>query len=435
MGDISQARRRALPILIVALAVCGVAYARSILGPLQEIVQHAMVLSDHEVALLQGLVIALPIIVAGVPIGLAVDRFSRVRLLLVAVALAAAGSIGTALATDFLWLALARGCIGLGKALALVAAYSLVADFSRPEQRGRATMVVALGEVCGAPLAFSAGGLLLGLWASDIAAFAGAGFAVWRADALIMTIPLIALLVPLALLREPPRLESEAKAGKVGWRQVADYRHILLPLLLARSMVWLADGAVVVWGTPTLIRDFAMTPAAAAVSIGSVLLVAGVLGPILGGFIADLCQRYGGPRTTLKALTLLTLASVPAGLFGVAPDGFTATLLLGLFLLLGYTLGTTALAYGTVVLPNALRGAYLSASLIIASLFSLALAPLVVSGTTAWLGGAAHLGQALAIVCGAAAALGAAVFAASAFGWRRGAGMPDSARQVIGTHG
>src|SRR6202795_205982 len=68
----------ALMIIIVSAA----SFAATAVNPLQETIRDALALTDNQIALLQGPALALPMIAAAVPLGLLIDRYSRVRLLL-----------------------------------------------------------------------------------------------------------------------------------------------------------------------------------------------------------------------------------------------------------------------------------------------------------------------------------------------------------------
>src|SRR5688572_15441195 len=92
---------RELQLLLLTLGLTAAVYAKAALGPLQETLRIALSLSDHQIALLQGPALALPITLVSVPLGLAVDRYSRVHLILGGVLLLLVGSLLTAFASSF----------------------------------------------------------------------------------------------------------------------------------------------------------------------------------------------------------------------------------------------------------------------------------------------------------------------------------------------
>jgi len=126
-----------LQILLLTVAVLAANYARTAVGPLQEAIRISLTLSDNQIALLQGPALGLPVVMGAIPLGLVIDRSSRVQLLFILAVLGMVASVLTALASNFATLLLARGLIGLAAAATLTAAFSLLADFYAPDQRGR----------------------------------------------------------------------------------------------------------------------------------------------------------------------------------------------------------------------------------------------------------------------------------------------------------
>lgn len=340
MTELHEATRagRFFQLLLLATSTWAVIYARFTLGPLQEAMQIDLALTDNQVAWLQGPAIAVPMALASIPMGLLVDRYSRARLFVLFVALNLGAIVLTAVATHLAVLIAARCLSGLALAAILVAAYSTVADLYAPAQRGRATMVVAIGEVSAPPAAFALGGMLL--------AMAGASSGSWRSALLWMCVLLVPTVLLMLALREPPRTGVNVINPPLRevWPQLWRYRNVIMPLLLARVMVWIADGAVLVWGAPIFARNFALAPERIGAIMGTALLVSGISGPILGGVLADFCQRSGGPRRTMTALAVVTLLEAPAALFALAPSATLAGIVLTAFLTLGFTIGTAAIA-------------------------------------------------------------------------------------------
>src|SRR5207249_1508965 len=72
---------RGYQLLLLAAAMAAGGYVRTAISPLQETMRIALSMSDNQMALLQGPVIGIPITLAAVPLGLLIDRYSRVRLL------------------------------------------------------------------------------------------------------------------------------------------------------------------------------------------------------------------------------------------------------------------------------------------------------------------------------------------------------------------
>jgi MFS family permease len=130
-----------------------------------------------------------------------------------------------------------------------------------------------------------------------------------------------------------------------------------------------------------------------------VVLVGGVLGSIAGGTLADLCQRGGGPRRTIRAICALAVLCAPAGLYPIVPSVGAATVMLFAFLTIGGALIVMTITLFTIVVPGKLRGLCLAAMIGVNNIVAVALAPLAVSMLSSVIGGRRMIGAALASIC------------------------------------
>jgi MFS family permease len=395
-------------LLLLAAAAWSVIYARFALAPLQEAMRIDLGMTDTQMAWLQGPAVALPLAFGAIPAGLLVDRYPRAPLFMVFVVLNLVGTVLTAVTSNMLVLVCARMLTGLSLAVVLVTAFSVVSDLYEPTRRGRATMVVFIGEIAGSPAAFALGGTLLVMGSS----MSALGFEGWRWALLWMSAPLLLCAFLVLGLREPARTGVIVKNPPLLkvlpelWR----YRTVVVTLLTARMTVWVGDGAVMVWGAPTFERYFGLSPQETGAAMAMALLVSGVLGPVLGGPLADYCERRGGSRRTITVLAFSMLLSAPAALFALAPTATFATVALTVFLLIGFIGQVAAMATATIIIPGELRGLYIAITLALASVFSFGLAPLMVSWVSAALGGPSKVGHALAIIGAGTAVLGAIAY-------------------------
>jgi MFS family permease len=410
-------RSRLSQLLLLAVAAWTTTYVRTTLSPLQESVKQSLSLSDNLMALLQGVAVAVPIAVVSIPAGLLADRVSRKRILMVSVALTSLGVFFSALASDFILLFIARCLIGIATPGVVVAVYSMASDLVPADQRGRATMLVAVGEIGGAPAAFALGGLLLvAVGTHPGMTLVGQNLENWRWTLLWMGALLVPILLLLRRVHEPARGEVHLDRPPLRavvlelWR----YRAVALPLQLGRAMLFIADGAVYVWGAPLFARKFHLAPDRIGAMMGLALLISGLLGPVLGGPLVDFCQRRGGPSRAVTVLSIFGFVSAPFALFPLLPDATVAAVALTVFLTLGFTIASAALALTLIVIPGELRGLNVGISLVVGSLFFVGLAPLAVSGLSGLVGGEAKIGVALAVVCIVASVLNAGVLSFSA---------------------
>ena len=190
-------RRSGFQFTLLTLSAAAAAYSRTAVGPLQESMRAALALSDYQMALLQGPALAIPLVLAAIPLGLLIDRYSRARLLCAFAVIDLIGSAATALVTDFWILFLTRCLVGLMVTAISTTCFSMLSDMYPPARRGRASMVVVIGQFGGMSAAFACGGWLLRVGSS--------GQESWRWALLWLTSPLLLVSLTTVFMREPPR--------------------------------------------------------------------------------------------------------------------------------------------------------------------------------------------------------------------------------------
>ncbi|GHD65668.1 MFS transporter [Streptomyces mirabilis] len=95
------------------------------------------------------------------PAGLLGDRFGRRRMLVVGLGIFLAGSVAGALADDVKWVIVARTVMGLGAALVMPLALSVLPSLFGPDERTKAVGIISAASSLGLPLGPIIGGWLL----------------------------------------------------------------------------------------------------------------------------------------------------------------------------------------------------------------------------------------------------------------------------------
>jgi MFS family permease len=370
-------------IAFIALALFAGTAARYVLSPMQEIVRQDLGFTDNQVALLQGMAVALPAALLSIPVGRAVDKANRTRLLVILALICAAGSLLMAFAHDFYSAFASRMLVGASVAAAQPAAISLVADLSESRQRGRMITLIALGQVLGVTVAYALAGVLLGRLP---AAFAGTGalasLAPWRLVQIVFAVSVLAAAALLCFMREPVRREAGTALGgtlRLALCELWAYRSLLAPLVVGMVTVGMADAAASIWAVPVLTRTFHQTPADFGSWMGVLNLGCGLVGAALGGMAADFGQRMKGRGGVLIGAVLGAALSIPAALFPVMPSVALFAMLMALLLTSGACVNIAATSAVTVLLPNELRGICISLIAGVIGLVAVGVAPLLVS--------------------------------------------------------
>lgn len=399
--------RRALPTLVLLAIV--LAAGNTMMGAfstVQEAARAELGLSDNQLGLLQGLAVSIPLALLSIPVGLAVDRLNRVRILFVTSAVWTLGTALTGIAPSLPLLFVARMLAGLGANISTAIAISIAADLCLPEQRGRTLLLLTVGKYAGTALAFALTGWLLGLVPAGPHAWRSVQFALAGISAVVTA--------AILLMREPPRLEQEVAAG-APLRAVAGelwaYRRFLIPLFLGQTAVLMADASAAIWAAPILSRNFNLSPEQFSGWMGAVIFGSGVIGALIGGASADWGHRLHRRGGVLTGAVIASLLALPAAMFPLA--GTTTSFALALFaLLLGGTItGLITATAIAVLLPNELRGLCIGSFIAIGGLIAFGAGPSLVAGVSSMLGGGAHLAEALAIVGTTVSVIGAIGFA------------------------
>lgn len=391
---------RAVPGLLVLALAMAVGFAQmGSFSTVQEGAKAELGLSDVTLGLIQGGSAAVPLVLFSIPIGILVDRWNRMRLLLLFSAVAVCGSLLTAIAANVPTLFVARMMTGIATTGGLTAALSLAADMCAPAQRGRAMLLVTLGKSLGVACAFALVGWLFGLFSGGFTLL-GTGLP-WRATHIALAAVAALASLPLLLLAEPVRLEVAAgprAAFRVVAHQLWARRAFLIPLFLGQVSVVMADAAAGIWAAPMLTRYFHLAPQQFGGWMGALLLGTGVVGALLGGLVADLGQKSGRRGGLLIGAVGAAAIGIPAALFPLSGSVSVFALALGALMLAGTITGLITSVAITVMLPNDLRGLCLGAFIAFAGLIGYGLAPPLVGWVSLLLGGEQHLAVSLTIV-------------------------------------
>ena len=309
---------------------------RALLGVLAQPVITTFGLSDAQFGFLAGPPFALFYALMGIPIAMLADRYNRVAIISICIALWSVMTALCGLATGFVFLLLARIGVAIGEAGSNPPSNSLIADYYRPEKRTKALSIYSTGVMLGSALAFLLGGPLgqtpdatvdqvLGMfglgwlpgtfaWGSDYG---------WRFAFLALGLPgVIVALVVWLTMREPPRgfsdppgMPAAAKAG-IGatLKQLAAKPSFWL-MAAAASLVAMVGYGFSAFQAPMMQRLHGLTPAEFALRFGVPLSFIGALGTVLAGVFTERLARRSVRWIALLPAMLLVFA-VPFYLLG-----------------------------------------------------------------------------------------------------------------------
>lgn len=308
-NDVTQAGDESPRYRMLVLAMLVLVYTfnfidRQIVGILAVPIKADLGLSDTQLGLMGGLAFALFYTLLGIPIAMFADRSNRTVIMTVALVFWSAMTAVCGLAQNFWQLFLARLGVGVGEAGGVAPAYSLVADYFPPHQRARALGVYSFGVPIGSSLGILFGGLI-------------ASLIDWRMAFIVVGLAGI-VFAPIfkAVVREPVRGRFDAK-GATG--KPAAFGEVMRVLLSKRSFWGLSFGAsassmmgygMFFWLPSFFVRSYQLTLLEASLYYGAILLVGGIAGIWLGGYLAD---RLGANKRRMYAIipAVAFLATIP----------------------------------------------------------------------------------------------------------------------------
>jgi predicted MFS family arabinose efflux permease len=250
------------------------------------------------------------------------DRTSRTWIITIALALWSAMTAACGLAQNFWHLFLARLGVGVGEAGGVTPAYSLLMDYFPPGQRARAMSLYSFGIPIGSALGIVFGGVIASLidwrFAFFVVGIAG-----------VVLAPVFRLLV-----KEPERGRYDRAAATTPpglgtiFRTLSRKPSFWL-LSVGASCSSMMGYGLFFWMPSFIVRSHGLTLLEASLFYGAILLIGGMAGMWLGGWLGDkLGQTKRSRFVTIPAIAFLV--SIPTYALGV----LTPTLTLAFFVIL-----------------------------------------------------------------------------------------------------
>ncbi len=291
-------------------------------------------ISDLEMSVVQGPAFGVVFALCAIPLAYFADKGSRRMVIAMGLLVWGAATIACGLAVSLTALILGRMALALGEAALTPASHALVAELFPRNQLSRALGAISAAANMSAGLSvFIAGGLTAWL-ATESAPAVFEGMAAWRIAMIIIALP--APILALALItttRDPPRSVSAAPAGgpaKQIWLELSRHNYYLLLVIAGFGGLAANFYAQMAWFPSYLIRVHQMPLGSVSLQFGMVVMASGVIGPLLGGYIADALYPRFGTKAPIITLVGATAASLPQALAPLADTPGLAMLIFGI---------------------------------------------------------------------------------------------------------
>lgn len=289
-------------------------------------------LTDTEYGFLNGPPFAIFYALMGIPIAMMADRFNRVVIVAICIAIWSLMAALCGFAASFLFLLFARIGVAIGEAGGTPPSNSIIGDYFKPKSRAHALGIFAMGVTIGGALSnFFGGPIAASLNGPAVEALfrnLGWDWAVnaadwskvegWRVAFVVIGAPglLIALLV-LFTVKEPPRGYSDppgapkmARASMIDTLKELGPKPTFWTMALGAALVALVGYGLTAFQAPMTGRLHGIDAGTFALQFGGPLAIFSAIGTFLGGFIID--------RTSHKVNSAVALVPV-AGMLLATP--------------------------------------------------------------------------------------------------------------------
>lgn len=254
---------------------------RQIVAILAEPIKKDLGLSDGQLGLLGGLAFAFFYTFLGIPIARYAERGNRVKIISVAVVVWSGFTAVSGAAQNFAQLLLARIGVGVGEAGCTPPAHSLISDYVAPEKRASALAFYSLGVPIGSAMGFIIGALIAQQFGWRVAFFA-----VGIPGVIVGIIAWMTLKEPRVLGHMAQAKASAAPGFKDALRELSKRKSYWYGVFAATTVSFLGYGhAYFLPSFLTRVHDMGLAERGAAMA--GMTLVAGVVGTLIGGFLAD----------------------------------------------------------------------------------------------------------------------------------------------------
>lgn len=396
-------------VIVLLLAYAISLIDRQVLSLLVQPIKASLHITDTQLSLLQGLAFAIFYTLFGILIGRAVDHRNRRNIIVAGMTLWCLATVACGLSSSFTGLFLARMAVGVGEATLSPAALSMIADYFPPERRSRAISVFSTGVFVGSGLALIVGGAAIeavSRWSGSMLPLVGS-VQTWQLAFFAVGAPGLLVALAVSTLAEPTR--REVSNDGAGLREsFAFFRRnagVLGTMILAFGANGLINFGLSGWAPTFFMRVFGWSPGKIGAIYGTLLLVCGSAGIMLGGIVSDRLTRRFGPKGVLLTMRGSALLMIPSlALFGVATTPDAALVALGWScFVLGLPTGLAPVALYSIT-PNQYRGQVTACYLFAVTLIGMALGSTSIALVTDYLfQDEKAVGKSLALVASCAA--------------------------------
>jgi MFS family permease len=369
-ADSLSTSRRYYALFVLTLVCTANFFNRQVLTLLLEPIRHDLSLNDTQVGFLTGIAFTFVNVTLSIPVARLADRWSRRKVIALAVTVWSAMTVFCGLAQNFVQLFLARMGVGAGQAGGSPPCHALTGDLFPREQRSTAIAILLMSTPLGMALGFLWGGWALGEFG-------------WRQAFILAGLPGL-LIGALVLFTLPEPRKGMADGVRMPLQQPpfgATVRLLwsirsLRNMTIASMLQTFLQMGLTLWVPSFLMRSYGMSPRTVGAGMALAFGIGLTVGTLAGGRLIDLLGR----RDPRWHFWIPTVAGVLAATCSVA--AFTGPpryvfLLLGAQIVFGSLFASSMTAIAQALVPIAVRATTIACVLFVINVVAIGIGPQV----------------------------------------------------------
>lgn len=396
---------------------------RNIISLFLDEIRNDLAISEVQASLIYGGAFAITFSLMGLPMGWAVDRISRRKVICAGVSVWSISTAACGLAPGFPSMLLARAGVGAGEAALVPSAHAIISDSFPPEKRTLPFAFYAMGQKAGAGIALLVGGFLAAIIVPHLSYELSFGVSLkgWQIILISLGLPGILIAFMIFAFPEPPRTRNPSEStGYIPYlaymrQNLAYFSGHHLGFIFAQSIYT----GIMAWTPAYFTRVHGWSAADVGFWFGAVILVGPLVSLPAHGWICDRLLRRGVTSVHLNyQLVMLPLGVIPiCGAYLISdPVGGLILLGIGMTLIAGSAAATSASLQLSIF--GSMRGKAASVWMLTGALASFVGPSGIALVNEELLGSEQSIGQSMAIFITMAAVAAVLCFALARSGFR-----------------
>ena len=305
-------------VAILTLAQVFAFIDRQIPSMLVEPIKQDFNLTDSQIALLGGAAFSIFYAIMALPIGYAVDRYKRTKVLGTGIFLWSLMTALAGLANSFGKLFGARIGVAVGEAVMAPISVSLVSDSFPENKQGKPMGIITAGVYIGIGITLLGGGFLIDYLTSigGITLPLIGYLKPWQATFMIVGIPGLVLAIAAFYLKEPRRIEEQVDSNhlvdkKNVFLHLKEHRKTLIPMFGGLIFMALIFYSFSFWAPTMMIRTFDISLTEVGFILGMITIISSITGTIIAGSAVDYLRNRNYSDAPVRAAMVAVILALP----------------------------------------------------------------------------------------------------------------------------